>query len=229
MNPFERYQHLQTTQTENLGRWYGTPEQPLMYPGVTSVLHETLRNKWEGKDPKNMESAALAGTDCHRLFQATLEGTNPEIPAPFAGAVHSFNQWVAVKKVKPLYHEIIAVSERYGYVGRIDLIGEVNGKVTVVDYKTGFEYDNKWGLQAAAYHLAVAEIMQMDPKDLGFGILHIPLRSPKAFKWLSFQHYEWLHRGWLAALELYKHQPRFTELQKMKWPWLFKPSIEATA
>ena len=228
MNPFDKYQNLQTTQTDNLGRWYGTVEQPLMYPGVTSILGETLRNKWEGKDPKNMEEAAVRGTAIHSLFEEELKqtpGLQPVSPE-YTDTVNSFKQWVAVKKVKPIYHENKVVSTKYGFAGQIDLIAEVAGKVTVVDYKTGFEYDNKWGLQVAAYHLAVAEILNMNPKDLGFGILHIPFRNPKAFKWLPFTHYEWLQRGFLAALELYKHQPRFTELKKMNWPYLFKPAIE---
>lgn len=229
-----RYQNLVRIELEGLGRWYcsapakpdGSDSQTPLYPGVTTVLGETLYNKWANLDTKKDE-AAVRGTAIHALFDAVLRGKETQIPKEYQEVVDVFKQWVAVKKVKPIWHEKIIVSEKYGFAGAIDLLAEVNGKVTVVDYKTGFEYDNKWGLQLAAYHLALAETLDMSLKDLAFGILHIPLRNPKAFKWLPFQHYEWLHRGFLAALELYKHQPRFTALQKMKWPYLFKPAVEA--
>lgn len=226
MNLFDKYKDYQTTEVEGLGRGYGTAENPWQYVGVTTVLHEVLRNKYENKDTTNRDKAADEGSTVHTLFAESLTGGSPEIPEKYLGVIQAFNQWVSVKKVKPLFSEVKAVSEQYGFAGQIDFIGEVNGKVTVVDWKTGFEYDNKWGLQVAAYHLLVCEIMQIAPKDLNFGILHIPLRSPKSFKWLPFQHYDWLQRGFLACLELYKHQPRFTQLKKMNWPYLFKPAIE---
>ena len=64
-----------------------------------------------------------------------------------------FWQWAQKHKVKPIAMEQEVIGQGYG--GRLDLVAEVDGIITLVDYKTGkgSYYDN-WKYQLAGYRAA---------------------------------------------------------------------------
>lgn len=231
MNLLNQYNHLTATHHDSLGRWWGTPEQPFLYPGVTSVIETIFPYTGPAVTEERRKEAADNGTRLHELFNALAQDIpdnavivhHPEKEGKFSNV---FKVFLGSKQVKYVASEVTVVSDKYGYAGHIDLLAEVKGKMTLIDYKTGFQYSNNWGLQIGAYHLALCEQLKINPKEMGLGIFHIPYKNPSNWKYLPFTHHEWFHTGFLACLELYKHQPRFTELKKMKWPYLLKPCIQ---
>ena len=77
-------------------------------------------------------------------------------------------------KFKPLMVEFTVVSHKYGYAGTADLLAEVNGVLTLVDWKTGKSVYREAHLQNAAYRQAVREMGLGDPQQ---GLI---LRLPKS-------------------------------------------------
>ena len=114
----------------------------------------------------------------------------------------SFLAWEKNNKIEPVMLETRLVSELYRYGGQSDFLGYVNGKLTLLDFKTGEIYPDHF-FQLAAYSALVNECRP----DLGniedYLILGIPrsenenfvMKSKTALKaeWGIFQ----------AALKIY--------------------------
>jgi hypothetical protein len=67
--------------------------------------------------------------------------------------VSAFKRFVAISKWQPIHTEKIVYSTQYGYAGRIDLYGKLNGHYALIDIKTGSI--PAWvGVQLSAYILA---------------------------------------------------------------------------
>ena len=58
----DKYKDLIATDSEGLGRWYGTAEQPFLYPSVTTILHETIHQPGLINWYKNNSANAIAGS-----------------------------------------------------------------------------------------------------------------------------------------------------------------------
>ena len=60
--------------------------------------------------------------------------------------------------------EVEVHSDRYGYAGRFDLVCEINGKIWLIDFKTGKDIYPESSLQLVAYKTAIEEqgIMHVD-------------------------------------------------------------------
>lgn len=233
MNELDKYQHLSTTNDSDGWRWYGTKEQPYLYPSVTTILHETVHqpglinwyknNSAETIDKKLVETGAI-GEELHLLFDRIVNGEEPEIPPQFKIHTDSFRHWFNTKKVTPIKTEFVVASERYGYAGRVDFYGEVAGKKTIVDWKTGTRFGDTWGDQVAAYQMAVCEIIGIPLTDLNFMILQVS-RDTGELKEFKYQHLDWMQDSFLLALERFKRIPRFTKLKKLNWPYLMKKTM----
>ena len=63
-----------------------------------------------------------------------------------------FYEWVAEHKIKPIVMEHEVVTDTYG--GRLDLVCEMDGVVTLVDFKTGKGYFPEHAYQLAGYRQA---------------------------------------------------------------------------
>ena len=130
-------------------RWYETPEG-YKYPSITSVLgrqpekQEGLK-KWResiGDKAANMISgkAARRGTVFHNICEDYIK--NEEI---LQHKDQNFLSWCMFNELKPYLHDTIhrvvlqeksMYSDRYKVAGRCDLIAEVEGGVTIIDFKT---------------------------------------------------------------------------------------------
>ncbi len=99
--------------------------------------------------------AADYGTYIHTLCEYSLRrGLLVESPHEMTNDfMKGFWRWAQKHKVKPLAMEQEVIGQGYG--GRLDLVAEVDGIVTLVDYKTGkgSYYDN-WKFQLAGYRKA---------------------------------------------------------------------------
>tara|TARA_E500000305_G_scaffold81562_1_gene67377 strand:+ start:1047 stop:1928 length:882 start_codon:yes stop_codon:yes gene_type:complete len=72
--------------------------------------------------------------------------------AEIADYVKHYAQWLKESKVEILDSEFVAVSDRYGYAGQVDAIAKVDGKMTLLDYKTqDVKTDSKGNLKPNYY------------------------------------------------------------------------------
>ena len=60
--------------------------------------------------------------------------------------------------------ELPMISEEYGFAGKLDVLAEYNGVLSIIDFKSSRKkkaekYCRKWFLQETAYSLLVEEVL----------------------------------------------------------------------
>ncbi len=183
-------------------------------PGVTTILNQLGWNKnaltfWGfkvGQENPNSRSpydirdaAADVGTAVHTAIESSLSGTDDEIVleglrGALEGeqadrairALRGWLQWRDLISFQPLEMEVSLVSERYGYGGTIDLIGETAGQLSLIDWKATGGIYRETLIQVEAYRRLWDEcnpdrpitgglyVLRADPKNGGFEFRYWP-------------------------------------------------------
>jgi hypothetical protein len=134
-------------------------------------LSRSARRAWREK----RSEAGDIGTRVHAYVEALLRG---EEPAPCEGdrearARQAVDEWLARNEIAPINLERRVYSYRYGYAGTCDFLGLVNGRLVVLDFKTGKSiYDDLWW-QLAAYDLALREELGRDCAPAAHYLIHL--------------------------------------------------------
>lgn len=112
-----------------------------------------------------LERAGAIGQQTHALIEWTLRqqlgqliGRAPRVEPPARHAFASFQAWADSVHLVPKYIEQTVYSRTHRYAGTMDLLAEVNGVLTLVDFKTGKAIYPEAHLQNAAYQAALAEM-----------------------------------------------------------------------
>lgn len=138
--------------------------------GANDPLHkveiEEAINLCRSAAEQEKDRTADVGTIVHdyaEAFGKARKAGEPVPPLPETApeeaykGIEAFLTWVKNNDVKFLETERLVYSKKHGYVGTLDLLAEVNGKVTLVDYKTGkYVYDEHY-YQVAGYKMAWEE------------------------------------------------------------------------
>lgn len=139
-----------------------------LLPGVTTVLN--LLNKpalvawaWKlGKQGidyrKESKQATDIGSIAHYLILCDLSGITPDLGDysqndidKAQNSIKSYQAWHRMNDIKPVDIECSLVSEKWGYGGTFDLLAEVNGITTIIDFKTSAALYSEYSYQIAAY------------------------------------------------------------------------------
>jgi hypothetical protein len=72
--------------------------------------------------------------------------------------VIAFSKWQQAAQFEPIASERLVLSREHGYAGTVDLIGTLNGRLAVLDIKTGRGIYPEYKLQLAAYAIAWGEM-----------------------------------------------------------------------
>lgn len=145
-----------------------------LLPGVTTVLgilDKPAIHYWiakmtrEGKDwTKMRDQMADIGTIAHYLILCDLKGISPNTseyaPADVEkanNALQSYHAWKKANQVFPIAVEQSMISEKFGFGGTFDLLANVNGQLTIIDFKTSGALYEEYGTQIAAYRQLVLE------------------------------------------------------------------------
>lgn len=114
---------------------------------------------------KLLREAADIGSKAHELleWQMRMELCQKVGPSPILGPQSQFayaalQKWRESHKVKPVLVEFTVHSTQYGYAGTADLLAEVDGVLTLLDYKTGKKIYRESLMQNAAYRHALREM-----------------------------------------------------------------------
>lgn len=110
------------------------------------------------------DEAALRGTYVHKAIEfyhngglnlTSLDG----VIRPYVEAYFDFEKTM---KFRPLYTEKLVFDPVYKYAGRLDLVGPLSGKMSVIDIKTGVP--QPWtAAQLAAYRAALHKTVEIAP------------------------------------------------------------------
>lgn len=196
--------------------------------GVSAILdvatHAKLKNWFKNNSAayikSHSENTANIGTEIHNLIEADLKGETINVPDEMADAM---DHWYRVKSE----HGIVATateqgvySNKYGYAGTFDILGEYDGKLSVMDIKTG-SYSIKTGWQLAAYKYALEE--QGEYSDLGMVGINIH-RNGKIGKPYTYERYEECYVAFLSCLNVFRMM-YWNKLKDMQWHFLTKPLL----
>lgn len=98
------------------------------------------------------------GTTVHSIVEGWKNmGDVAGIEGPFRGYATAFRDWVSHHNVEVVENERTVISKKYGYAGTLDILARVNGKLMIVDVKTGKDLYPEVKLQTSAYRQALLE------------------------------------------------------------------------
>lgn len=176
---------LQAVSKPALINWMAKTERELV-SAVSYQLHKDMHDA-ESKKPMSREAwlntlsnrlgkekaghraarkAADIGTQVHALAEWTLKlelnldvGKAPELTTKAAeNAFAAWVEWRDSVHLKPKVVEQTVWSREHGYAGTMDLLAEVNGVLSVVDWKTGKAVYPEARLQVVSYARAIDEM-----------------------------------------------------------------------
>lgn len=169
----------------------------VVVPGVTSVMQPYIGTDFSFVPPAVLEAASLLGRRVHELVEVDstmgLELTDVDFDLlPYFDAWRDFRDRSGFKV---LISECKVYSPKYGYVGQLDLFGELNGELWLPDIKRVARVSKIAAVQTAAYKQALIEthpeLVGLDGAKIKRGALHfkadgtwqlIPFNDPGDFK-----------------------------------------------
>lgn len=208
--------------------------------GVTTIISQNLGwNKqqlmwWanqmglEGKNHREVaEKAADAGTIAHELIELSIKKGGRAVSEIFPDYQRDFKEiidkaetcylnfldWKSQVHFKPIHTEIHLVSEQYQYGATPDCIAEINGKLSLFDWKTSNGVYPDMLIQLAAYK----EVWEENQNTLAAGFYgnltggYYLLRIVKEDASWHYHHWEDLSDAW----EVFKHLLAIHKMQKI--------------
>ena len=112
-------------------------------PSVTTLMRPLSDANYSGIDPAVLDMAAKRGTIVHNAIENYVQFGIEDVDAKYAGYFEGFKEWWNLVKPEPLkteqklYHKILR------YAGKADLICLIDGRLTLVDYKTSAQVNRK--------------------------------------------------------------------------------------
>ncbi|MGH6794635.1 MAG: PD-(D/E)XK nuclease family protein [Methylocella sp.] len=140
-------------------------------PGTTTIIGRFKDSgaliKWaydQGKSGLNLyetrDKAAEAGTLAHAMVEARIKGEKLETPLADAGVLQkaiaafgAYESWAKGNRLRVVEQEMLLVSEKHRYGGTPDAIGELDGVLCLLDWKTSNAVYSDHLLQLAAYKI----------------------------------------------------------------------------
>jgi hypothetical protein len=154
------------------------PAQKMTRAAWINTMETRLGKQKAGE--RELAKAGQIGTQVHGLIEYSLKvklcqkaEPPPLISDKAAWAFACYEKWAKQVNLTPIYIEQTVYSVTHGYAGTMDLYAEIDGKATVVDFKTGKAVYPEAHLQNAAYRFALREMGHGD------AIQGIILRLPK--------------------------------------------------
>ena len=196
------------------GKRYYTLEDGTRLPSVTTVLGAQKKQgimEWrkrvgEAEANRISKQATGRGTNVHTLCERYLN--NESLGDVMPDAVEMF------RSLKPLlnridnihYQECALWSKQLGMAGRVDCIGEFDGKLSVIDFKTSkkikhISHIEDYFWQTSAYALMYEEMIGQPIDDLVI-IMAVEDEEPLLFQQKTADHIP----GLVKAINFYKNQ-----------------------
>lgn len=106
----------------------------------------------------NRDEAASIGSTVHELVESHIRGEDIfesllNAPEAVKSGVKAYLKWESMTKLKIVEQEISLVSEKHQFGGTPDAIGEIDGELCMIDWKTSKSVYADMLIQVAAYDL----------------------------------------------------------------------------
>lgn len=185
------------------------------YPSVSTILDRVRSDSYEalvarmGEEAADelMRNAAERGTRIHRACElwVNIHQYMADLPVEEAPYLGGFINWWEQNDPKLIASEIFLLSDKYKYAGRADLIVEIDGKVWLIDIKTGVD-SVRHGLQLKLYQQAYYEMTGVKAR---MGVLALDAKRTVGYR----------HSRSPYGLKEYKEPlaPAVAHVQVFKW------------
>ena len=183
------------------------------YPRVTAIcaiLANTQLAYWRGRvgnaeaDRVSREATTL-GTRAHKAIElyAREMADWRDAQSDILPIVRAYARWHVEHVQKVVACEKLTVSRLHKFAGTVDLVALLDDDTlpTVIDIKTSNSVSDTWGLQTAAYQLALAE------EEIECGrriIVQLPSREPGVCHPHELTGHAQDQRAFINALKLYR-------------------------
>jgi hypothetical protein len=188
--PMNKFNHVPVTnlpdmkvQTQASGKRYYTTPAGIVYPSITTMLGhkekpwlEDWRNSLgHDKAAKETKRAGERGDAIHKIIEIYLSNklTDKALRSYEPEQIAGFNQVkLRLNKVDNIRAQEVAIySDTLRVAGRIDCIGEYEGTLSIIDFKTSTNVKDKgmiedYFLQTTAYAIMWAEITGEPIEDI---------------------------------------------------------------
>lgn len=198
---------------------HGTPKmsRPTYVATLDSRIGKTKAHQ------KLMAKASEIGTQAHALIEWNLRtslgqvaGPEPKIGDKAMWAFMAYQEWAKSVDLKPILIEQRVFSMAHEYAGTMDLLAEVNGVLTLIDWKTSKGIYGEAHLQNIAYQAALAE-MGHHKAEAGL-ILRLPkIETDPTFEAVSVGSMEELFPVVLHVKAVWKWWFEQEKLSREKW------------
>lgn len=189
--PTLNLQSLKATTTP-AGRMYHTPAGDM--PSITTVLSRLSRQgimEWRkrvGDEEANKISgkASSRGTRIHKICEDYINNKELEFRSPLDKEMFLSMQPLLDGFVGTVYGQELPLYSKYlGIAGRVDLISEWDGKLSVIDFKTSRkpkkkEWVNNYFYQCTAYCVMFEELTGI-PVDRFVVVIGVDQDEPQTF------------------------------------------------
>ena len=200
---------------------HGTPQ--MSRSGWLTTLQARLGT--ERAHQKELNKAGDIGSQIHALIEWELQskmlekaGPSPHVTDAAMWGYMAWQDWAKSVNLKPLAIEQAVWSRTHGYAGTLDLLAEVNGELTVLDWKSGKAVYPEAHLQNAAYRHAIREMGHGDP------VKGIIVRVPKVVTDPNFEAVEADPEA--ESLEIFLNAKKLWEWNQRKDTYLAKQETE---
>lgn len=126
-------------------------------PSVSEVTRFVSREIYGQVNQYTLDNASERGTKVHKAIESILRFGDCEIDESIAPYVQAFVKWYKDNGLNK--SDIVDIEKAYGhselkYAGTMDLIAMVNGKRTLIDYKTSCTAQKKlWTITENGYRI----------------------------------------------------------------------------
>ena len=121
-------------------------------PSVTEVLHLAGFSDFAAIPHDVLEHARIRGQEVHQWIELLEYGEDVAPSEPeVIGRVEAYQAFRDAEVFKLQGSEVPMVHRLHRYAGTIDLLGEVNGALSVIDIKPPWDFQPAWPLQLAGY------------------------------------------------------------------------------
>lgn len=108
-------------------------------PSVTTLMAPLSDRVYGTVDKETLTKAAGKGTAVHNAIDNYLEFGVDDIPEEYRGYMDSFLGWMEMSKPEIIATERKVYHKLFRYAGTSDLLCMIDGKMTLVDYKTSYQ------------------------------------------------------------------------------------------
>lgn len=173
-----------------------------IYP--SKVLKDlNLCKSYSGVDPEVVANAGRRGTAIHKVLELHVKGEidQYEIAEEVKPYYEAFKAFLEKEKFEPIKEcaEIKMYSGLHDYCTTIDIVGILQGRIGIIDYKSSATFDRAVELQTAAQEIAYNEWHKEDPV-----VARYSLQLLKTGKYRLREHTNVSPYKWLYALKLWK-------------------------